>query len=156
MIMTGTPDALTSLRFAGQKGTDYTSLHHLEEQPMQIFTDTARWLDEYFKGKEPGFTPKLALNNGTPFQLMVWNILRIIPYGAVVTYKDVAKEVAVRLHKASMSSQAIGSAVGRNPVVIIIPCHRVIGSDGSLTGYAAGVDRKSSLLTLEQQHNPTP
>jgi methylated-DNA-[protein]-cysteine S-methyltransferase len=100
-------------------------------------------------GKIPSFTPPIHLED-TPFRLAVWDLLSKIPYGEVVTYKELAGEIARQKGIPSMSTQAIGGAVGHNPISIIIPCHRVVGSDGSLTGYAGGIDKKRSLLTIER------
>ena len=113
-----------------------------------VLERTARWLDIYFGGGIPDFTPPIKLNV-TPFCKEVCDILLTVPYGKTVTYGDIAKIIAERRGIARMSAQAIGGAVHINPVAIIIPCHRVIGSDGSLTGYAAGLDIKEKLLTLE-------
>lgn len=113
-----------------------------------IFKPAETWLDCYFEGKCPGFTPDLTLD-GTPFQLEVWNLLKTIPYGETVCYKDIAREIA-RIRKIKcMSAQAVGRAIGQNPISLIIPCHRVIGSNGNLTGYAGGIHNKLRLLTLE-------
>ena len=113
-----------------------------------IFKPAETWLDCYFEGKCPGFTPDLTLD-GTPFQLEVWNLLKTIPYGETVCYKDIAWEIA-RIRKIKcMSAQAVGRAIGQNPISLIIPCHRVIGSNGNLTGYAGGIHNKLRLLTLE-------
>ncbi|MBQ9349310.1 MAG: methylated-DNA--[Oscillibacter sp.] len=106
------------------------------------------WLDTYFAGRMPDFTPPLHLA-GTVFQRTVWDLLLQIPYGTVTTYGDLAHRIAARNGIARMSAQAAGGAVGRNPVPIIVPCHRVVGADGSLTGYAGGLDRKARLLELE-------
>ena len=114
-----------------------------------VFDQTQRWLDCYFSGKNPGFTPPLR-PEGSPFRQAVWKILLQIPYGETITYKDIAEEIARQQGKQTMSAQAIGGAVGHNPISIIIPCHRVVGSDGSLTGYAGGIPKKVGLLTLEQ------
>ncbi|MBO6026195.1 MAG: methylated-DNA--[protein]-cysteine S-methyltransferase [Bacteroidales bacterium] len=111
-------------------------------QDLPIFADTCRWLDLYFSGKKPDFTPPLA-PQGTPFQQKVWRELLTIPYGQTTTYGAIARSVGCR------SAQAIGQAVHRNPIAIIIPCHRVIGADGSLTGYASGLDIKQQLLRIE-------
>lgn len=113
-----------------------------------IITDTVRWLDIYFSGKEPDFTPPLN-PSGSPFRRAVWDILLKIPYGQTVTYGDIAKEIAKMRKIKRMSAQAVGGAVGHNEISIIIPCHRVVGSDGSLTGYAGGIDKKIKLLELE-------
>ncbi len=106
-------------------------------------------LSRYFAG-EATECPITLDPRGTPFQLAVWKILAAIPYGQTVTYGDIARQMAAITGKSNMSAQAIGGAVGRNPISILIPCHRVIGSDGSLTGYAGGIERKRYLLKLEQ------
>ena len=108
-----------------------------------VINDVCRWLDIYFNGHEPSFMPPIELH-GTIFQLRVWDVLKTIPYGQTITYGEVAKCIGCR------SAQAVGGAVGRNPVSIIVPCHRVIGADGSLTGYASGLERKTALLQLEK------
>lgn len=113
-----------------------------------IFKQVQTWLDCYFEGKCPDFTPDLLLN-GTPFQLEVWNLLKTIPYGETVCYKDIAREIARTRKIKCMSAQAVGRAIGQNPISLIIPCHRVIGSNGNLTGYAGGIYNKLRLLTLE-------
>ena len=106
-----------------------------------------RWLDLYFAGKEPDFSP--ALNpTGTAFQMSVWAILQTIPFGETTTYGAIARRLEEQTKK-RMSAQAVGGAVGRNPISIIVPCHRVIGADGSLTGYAGGLDKKEYLLRTE-------
>lgn len=120
-----------------------------EEKLLPVFDQTRKWLDSYFSGKNPGFTPPLH-PEGSSFRQAVWEILLQIPYGETITYKDIAKEIARQQGKQTMSAQAIGGAVGHNPISIIIPCHRVVGSDGSLTGYAGGIPKKVGLLTLEQ------
>ena len=103
-----------------------------------------RWLDLYFSSRRPDFTPPLALR-GTPFQLRVWQALTEIPYGHTTTYGDIAHRIGCR------SAQAVGQAIGKNPIAIIVPCHRVVGSDGTLTGYAYGIEKKQYLLELEKQ-----
>ena len=112
--------------------------------------DAKNWLDIYFSGKIPKFTPSLKLN-GTDFQKKVWRILMNIPYGNTVAYKIIASEIAREYDIHIMSAQAVGSAVAKNPVLIIVPCHRVIGSNGKLTGYSAGINIKTKLLKLEEQ-----
>lgn len=106
------------------------------------------WLDIYFNNKIPDFTPPLQLN-GTDFRLTVWKILLDIPYGETVSYGDIAKTVAEKQGIAKMSAQAVGNAIGHNPISIIVPCHRVVGSNGSLTGYSGGIERKKALLDIE-------
>lgn len=112
---------------------------------LPVFMEAKRWLDVYFAGENPGKPPKLA-PMGTPFQKSVWDMLLTVPYGVTVTYGSIAQ----RLGKANRASRAVGDAVGRNPIAIMIPCHRVIGADGTLTGYAGGLDRKKKLLLLER------
>ncbi len=107
-----------------------------------------RWLDVYFGGREPDFRPPLHLI-GTPFRLRVWELLRQIPYGATTTYGALAKALEAQSGAGRMSAQAVGGAVGHNPLSIIVPCHRVLGFDGSLTGYAGGAHKKRALLELE-------
>ena len=107
-----------------------------------------RWLDVYFSGREPDFSVPLHLV-GTEFQKEVWEILRSIPYGHTTTYGEIAKQIAAKKGLPHMSSQAVGGAVGRNEISVIVPCHRVVGSNGSLTGYAGGMEKKVKLLTLE-------
>lgn len=140
---------LTGLWFDGQKYDRAALTDGYREKALPVFNETIRWLDCYFKGEIPDFTPKLALND-SPFRLEVWEILKKIPYGKTMTYGQIAKELANRHGRSGMSAQAVGGAVGHNPISLIIPCHRVVGSNGSLTGYAGGIDRKAALLTLEQ------
>lgn len=121
--------------------------HEARETP--VLTDTKRWLDTYFSGREPDFAPPLHLI-GTTFQNEVWQILLTIAYGQTMTYGEIAARIAARRGLAHMSAQAVGGAVGHNAISIIVPCHRVVGSDGSLTGYAGGLERKIALLHLER------
>ena len=120
-----------------------------ENDILPVFARTRQWLDEYFSGKEPAFTPPIRMQ-GTDFQQMVWQLLLKIPYGTTSTYRDIARKVAKERGIATMSAQAVGGAVGRNPISIIVPCHRIIGTDGTLTGYAGGIERKEKLLSLER------
>lgn len=119
-----------------------------QKEASEILTDTRRWLDLYFQGKKPDFTPKLHLT-GSDFRMEVWKLLLEIPYGQTVTYGALARKLANRHGLAKMSAQAVGGAVGHNPVSIIVPCHRVVGTNGSLTGYAGGIGNKVKLLELE-------
>ena len=140
---------LTGLWFEGQK---YFALHldrEHEEKEIPIFAKVKEWLTIYFSGKEPDFTVPLHLT-GTAFQNEVWEILRTIPYGRTMTYGEIARQVAARRGLPHMSAQAVGGAVGHNAISILVPCHRVVGTDGSLTGYSGGMDRKIHLLQLEQ------
>ncbi len=145
ITLAGDGEALTGLWFDGQKHFPSTFTPARESKRLPVFAETERWLDIYFSGKDPGFTPQLCLR-GTAFQRTVWDILRSIPYGSTVTYGEIAR----RITAARMSAQAVGGAVGRNPVSLIVPCHRVVGADGRLTGYAGGIERKRFLLQMEQ------
>ena len=113
---------------------------------LPIFKETRRWLDLYFAGEVPDFTPALLLK-GSDFRRQVWEILLTIPYGQTMTYGDIAKGIGM-----PKAAQAIGNAVGHNLISLIIPCHRVVGANGSLTGYAGGIERKQWLLEIEQHH----
>ncbi len=140
---------LTGLWFVGQK---YFGLHldkENEEKETPVLRNTKKWLDIYFSGKEPDFKLPIYLN-GTDFQNEVWNILYTIPYGKTMTYCEIANILAKRRGLKRMSAQAVGGAVGKNEISIIVPCHRVVGSNGSLTGYAGGIDKKIELLKLEK------
>lgn len=119
-----------------------------KEDILPVFVQTAKWLDIYFSGKEPDFTPPYRLS-GTDFQLRVWEKLTRIPYGKTAVYSELAAEIAKETGKSKMSAQAVGGAVGKNPIAIIVPCHRVIGKNGSLTGFAGGIEVKKRLLELE-------
>ena len=139
---------LTGLWFEGQKYFAlYLDKEH-EEKELPVFEEAKRWLDIYFSGKNPDFQVPLHFT-GTDFQNEVWEILYAIPYGQTTTYGALAKQLAEINGGKRVSAQAVGGAVGHNPVSIIVPCHRVVGSDGSLTGYAGGIDKKIRLLTLE-------
>ena len=149
ITLTGDGEALTGLWFDGQKRFPAPLNADHEFRRLPVFSEAERWLNLYFSGRAPDFLPPLLLR-GTAFQRMVWELLFAIPYGCTVTYGEIADAVARKMGKPRMSAQAVGGAVGRNPVSIIVPCHRVIGADGSLTGYAGGVERKRYLLQLEQ------
>lgn len=140
-------DALTGLWFNGQKYFG-SNLPLQEIRELPVFKQTKRWLDIYFSGQEPDFTPVIQMI-GSPFQLMVWKILCNIPYGLPVTYGEIARRIAEQRGLSHMSAQAVGNAVGHNKISIIIPCHRVVGANGNLTGYAGGVEKKRKLLMLE-------
>lgn len=132
---------LTGLWFEGQKYFGSTMDAQTGEKNLPVFEQTDRWLNLYFAGRIPDFTPPLHLR-GTAFRRAVWEALPAIPYGMTVTYGALAD-------KLGSSARAVGNAVGHNPVSLIIPCHRVVGADGSLTGYAGGVERKDRLLRME-------
>lgn len=121
----------------------------VERDDLPVFAAARSWLDRYFDGMRPPVGELPLASSGTPFQQMIWSLLAQIPYGTVVTYGDLARQAAALTGKPSMSAQAVGGAVGRNPVSIIVPCHRVIGSNGSLTGYAGGLAMKVHLLEHE-------
>ena len=190
LTMASDGESLIGLWFEGQKyfastlGSQYRKC-----EDLSVFVETKRWLDSYFSGQVPDFTPKLMLR-ATPFRQAVWEILLTIPYGKTMTYGEIAKQYVETCHGASlqgvmlqgaslqsaplqgatshdallhgaslkgmsqptksMSAQAVGGAVGRNPISLIIPCHRVIGANDSLTGYAGGLERKKYLLDMEQ------
>ncbi|MGI6009921.1 MAG: methylated-DNA--[protein]-cysteine S-methyltransferase [Ruminococcus sp.] len=139
---------LTGLWFEGQKYfARYLDEEH-EEKEIPLFQKAKKWLDVYFSGREPDFSIPLHFI-GTKFQKEVWEILCSIPYGQTVTYGEIAKQLAEKRGLPHMSAQAVGGAVGHNEISIIVPCHRVVGAKGSLTGYAGGIDKKVKLLTLE-------
>lgn len=148
LVMSGDGDALTGLWFSGQKYFGSTLPASYEEKKIPVFEKTQEWLDIYFRGKMPEFTPKLC-PAGSEFRKNVWEILLKIPYGSVVTYKDIALKIAQQRGTRTMSAQAVGGAVAHNPISIIIPCHRVVGTNASLTGYAGGIEKKKKLLELE-------
>lgn len=121
----------------------------IEKNDIPLFDTTKRWLNRYFAGEKTDISELPLAPIGSEFRQEVWKILCEIPYGQVITYVDIAKKIAANCGKKSMSAQAVGGAVGHNPISIIVPCHRVVGSNGSLTGYAGGVQKKIKLLELE-------
>ena len=129
-------------------GTELTGLW-FAEQALPIFEQTVRWLDTYFRGKAPDFTPPILMKT-TPFRKAVWKIMLEIPFGQTMTYGEIADRLVKQYGLSKMSAQAVGGAVGHNSVSLIIPCHRVVGTNGSLTGYAGGIDKKVRLLELEK------
>ena len=139
--------ALTGLWIAGQKYYASTLPKEVKREDCPVFRLAEQWLADYFAGKTPRVQVALA-PEGSQFRQSVWNILRSIPMGATMTYGQIAKQLEAQTGK-TVSAQAVGGAVGHNPISILIPCHRVLGSDGSLTGYAAGVAVKRQLLQLE-------
>lgn len=149
MVMNSDGEYLTGLWFINSKDT----LKHIipcEKKQLPIFKETSKWLDIYFSGKNPDFTPKYKLQNLTPFREEVSHIMNTIPFGRTRTYSDISKMIAKKRGLEKMSSQAVGGAVGWNPICIIIPCHRVVGSSGSLTGYGGGIKNKVELLKHEK------
>lgn len=149
ITVAGDGDALTGLWFDRQKCFAGTPDPENEEKDLPVFAEADRWLDIYFSGMEPDFTPKLNLR-GTAFRKAVWEILLTIPYGKTAAYGEIAARVAERYRLPRVSARAVGGAAGHNPVSLIVPCHRVIGADGNLTGYAGGLLRKLKLLELEK------
>ena len=141
--------SLTGLWFDEQKHFPHNLLSASTKAELPIFTQTIKWLDTYFIGEVPDFTPPISIQT-TPFRKTVYEILLTIPYGQTMTYGEIANIIAEQKGIERMSAQAVGGAVGHNPISIIIPCHRVVGADGSLTGYAGGLDRKIKLLKLEK------
>ena len=149
MLLAADETGVTGLWFAGQK---YFARHLDKEQvekEIPLFTTVKHWLDVYFAGSEPDLTVPLHFT-GTAFQNEVWGILCTIPYGQTTTYGEIAKQLAARRGLPHMSARAVGGAVGHNPISILVPCHRVVGLGGHLTGYAGGLERKRCLLALEQ------
>ena len=140
--------SLVGLWFDGQKHFADTLAKQHEERMLPVFRKTLKWLDIYFNGGIPDFTPPLSMRC-SDFRKTVWEIMLDIPYGKTMTYGEIAAMVARRCGVDRMSAQAVGGAVGHNAIAIIIPCHRVMGANGSLTGYAGGMARKLKLLELE-------
>lgn len=143
ILLAANDNGLTGLWFYGAKYFAADLEDERTEKLTPVLRQTLRWLDIYFSGSEPDFMPPIELH-GSDFRRRVWAELAKIPYGETVTYGEIAKKLGVK------SAQAVGGAVGHNPVSIIVPCHRVLGADGSLTGYAGGTDKKARLLELER------
>ena len=148
ILLAADEGGLTGLWFDGQKyfARDLSARH--TEQDTPILAEARRWLDIYFSGREPDFTPPLH-PIGSAFRQSVWEILLQIPYGHTMTYCKIARQLAEKRGAKAVSAQAVGGAVGHNEISVIIPCHRVVGTNGSLTGYAGGIDKKVKLLELE-------
>lgn len=142
-------DAIIGSWFNGQRYFGNILPEQTEQKEQPLFADAKRWLDVYFSGRAPDFLPPLRYNS-TPFRKTVCEIMLTIPYGRTMTYGEIAAEIARQQGLEKMSAQAVGGAVGHNEISIIIPCHRVVGTNGSLTGYAGGIDKKGKLLELEQ------
>ncbi len=150
LVMNSDGSALIGLGLASQQASVAAIADtRPQEKSLSIFQETGRWLDTYFRGCAPSFTPKLKLS-GSDFQKRVCEIMLTIPYGKTVTYGEIAAQIARERGIRRMSAQAVGGAVGANPILLIVPCHRVIGAGGNLTGYGAGMERKIQLLTLEK------
>lgn len=150
MTMASDGDSLIGLYFDGQRfdRRNLAADRMLVRDDLSVFDETRRWLDRYFAGGSPGKTPAVSLE-GTPFQREVWELLCGIPYGTVTTYGALAAELSDR-----MAPLAVGGAVGRNPVSLIVPCHRVVPASGGIGAYGGGVERKRALLALEQGKTP--
>lgn len=148
LTMASDGENITGLWFEGQKYFASTIKEKCITKQLPIFAKAVSWLDCYFGGRKPSITLPLA-PQGTEFRQQVWQILSTIPYGQTITYGEIAKRIALAMGKEKMSAQAVGGAVGHNPIAIIIPCHRVVGAMGNITGYAGGLDRKIKLLQLE-------
>lgn len=148
IVLAADEQGLTGLWFQGQKYFGRSLCENHEKGETDILRSAEKWLDIYFSGREPDFMPPVNMI-GTDFQIGVWDELLKIPYGTTKSYGDIATKIAAKFGKKSMSAQAVGGAVGHNNISIIIPCHRVVGKRGQLTGYAGGLDRKRSLLQLE-------
>lgn len=148
ITMASNGNALTGLWFDGQKYFAEGLAETAAAKTLPVFDEAVRWLDIYFAGRRPDFTPPLNLK-GTAFRKKVWQLLLQIPYGQTTTYGELAAQLAAHRGLKQMSAQAVGGAVGHNPISIIVPCHRVVGTGGSLTGYAGGLAKKQALLKLE-------
>lgn len=149
IMLSSNEKELTGLWFDGQKYFGDTLPKEYVEKSLPIFEQTIHWLDVYFSGKAPNFTPPLLMDT-TPFRKTVWEVMLTIPFGQTMTYGEIANKIAEQKGLPKMSAQAVGGAVGHNSISLIIPCHRVVGTNGSLTGYAGGIDKKVQLLTLER------
>ena len=148
ILLAADEDGLTGLWFDGQKYYAVTLPPDAAEEETPALTAAKRWLDVYFTGRQPAFMPPLH-PIGSPFRQAVWQLLLQIPYGQTTTYGAIARQLAAGQGLPSVSAQAVGGAVGHNRISILIPCHRVVGTGGSLTGYAGGIDKKIQLLTWE-------
>lgn len=144
-------EALTGLWFDGQKyfGSTLISSSEPPQKKPAVFEQTVRWLDIYFSGKAPDFTPQLSMQT-TSFRRAVWEVMLTIPFGQTMTYGEIADKIADGNFVSKTSARAVGGAVGHNAISLIIPCHRVVGANGKLTGYAGGIDKKIWLLEMEK------
>ena len=148
LLLAADETGLVGVWFEGQKHFGETLIGNIVPGKSHAICQAETWLDTYFSGKEPNFTPEIHMI-GSEFRKQVWRCLLQIPYGQTMSYGDIARRIAAEKSMPQISAQAVGGAVGHNPISILIPCHRVVGSDGSLTGYAGGLDRKTRLLQLE-------
>ena len=150
MVMMSDGDVLTGLHFVDSRKVAENRCS-CTVRGMPVFRETRRWLDEYFSGREPGFMPQYRIDGLTPFRKDVIDAMLRIPFGKTVTYGDIAETIAKKRGLTKMSAQAVGGAVGWNPICIIIPCHRVIGANGALVGYGGGIKNKAALLEHEKR-----
>ena len=148
ILLAADGSALTGLWFADSVTCPKNAGSGMQETELPVFEQTEEWLRIYFSGQDPRFRPKLS-PHGTPFQMRVWSLLEAVPYGTTSTYGELSRILAQQMNRSRMSAQAVGNAVKHIPISLILPCHRIIGSDGSLTGYAGGIERKRALLALE-------
>lgn len=148
IIMNSDGEYLTGLWFEDSRDSS-KHIIECEEKDLEVFRETIKWLNIYFSGKVPDFIPKYRINNLTPFREEVIEILNSIEYGKTITYNDISKKIAERKGLKRMSAQAVGGAVGWNPICIIVPCHRVVGANGNLIGYGGGIKNKIELLKIE-------
>lgn len=148
MTLASNGTELTGLWFDGQKYFAANLPDKYGKKELPVFVQTKKWLDIYFSGKAPDFTPPLCFGNISPFRKRVFEIMLDIQYGQTLSYGNIAKQISLETGK-NVSAQAVGGAVGHNSISLIIPCHRVVGTNGSLTGYAGGIDKKSALLESE-------
>lgn len=149
LMLASQGDSLTGLWIEGQKYFAATLSASVEQPDLPVFAETEKWLDAYFAGQKPSIAALPLAPQGSAFRTAVWALLCEIPYGTTVTYGQLARRIAAQMGRPSMSGQAVGGAVAHNPISIIIPCHRVVGTNKSLTGYAGGLDKKIQLLALE-------
>lgn len=150
MTLASDGSSLIGLWFDDQRYYAETLEAEFSAKSLPVFADAVRWLDVFFSGKAPDFVPALSMRT-TPFRKEVWKLLMSIPFGETITYGEIAKLLAAQRGLSQVSAQAVGGAVSHNAISLIIPCHRVIGADGTLTGYAGGLDRKRKLLAMEGQ-----
>lgn len=149
LILTANQTGLTTIEYFSQERLDRLRKNFKSAIDRTIFLEARDWFDDYFAGKNPEIERLATDPKGTDFQKEVWHILRKIPFGKTVTYGDIATEIVKKSGKKSMSAQAVGHAIGQNPLVILTPCHRVLGQNNNLTGYSGGIDRKIFLLEHE-------
>ena len=151
MLMKSDGEVLTGLHFVDSRNMT-NSYRNCADCDIPVFREAHRWLDEYFSGREPGFTPAFRIDCLTPFRKDVIDAMLKIPFGKTATYGDIAAAIAKKRGLKKMSAQAVGGAVGWNPICIIIPCHRVIGANGALVGYGGGITNKAALLEHERSN----